>query len=148
MRLLEAFATGGPTDIVARLISQRLGDALGQPVVVENRAGDADGYTVLLTNSATAIAPSLTANPGFDLERDFVPVSLLASRPKVNVAHPSVAANNLAELLVQAKSGKLNFGTAGNGNSPHLAAEYLFNVLVYCFAINGTNCKPLSPHNM
>ena len=142
VRLVVAFAPGGPADIVARLISGRLGDALGQTVVVENRAGAggsvaaqqiargaADGYTVLLTTSAIAIAPSLTANPGFDLEKDFAPVSLIASQPSVIVAHPSVAANNLAELLVQAKSGKLNFGTAGNGTSPHLAAEYLFKVL-------------------
>lgn len=142
LRLVVAFAPGGPADIVARLISQRLGDALGQPVVVENRAGAggsvaaqqaarsaADGYTVLLTTSAIAIASSLTANPGFDLEKDFAPVSLIASQPSVIVAHPSVAANNLAELLVQARSGKLNFGTAGNGTSPHLAAEYLFKVL-------------------
>ena len=142
VRLVVAFAPGGPADIVARLISVRLGEALGQPVVVENRAGaggsvaaqqiarsPADGHTLLLTTSAIAIAPSLSANPGFDLEKDFAPVSLIASQPSVLVAHPSVAANNLAELLALAKSGKLNFGTAGNGTSPHLAAEYLFKVL-------------------
>ena len=142
VRLMVAFAPGGPADIVARLISMRLGEALGQAVIVENRAGAggsvaaqqvargaADGYTVLLTTSAIAIAPNLSANPGFDLDQDFVPVSLIASQPSVLVAHPSVSANNLAELLALAKSGRLNFGTAGNGTSPHLAAEYLFKVL-------------------
>ena len=142
VRLVVAFAPGGPADIIARLISGRLGEALGQAVVVENRAGaggsvaaqqiakgPADGYTLLLTTSAIAIAPSLSANPGFDLDKDFAPVSLIASQPSVIVAHPSVPANTLAELLVLAKGGKLNFGTAGNGTSPHLAAEYLFKVL-------------------
>jgi tripartite-type tricarboxylate transporter receptor subunit TctC len=142
VRLVVAFAPGGPADIIARLISQRLGEGLGQAVVVENRAGaggsvaaqqiargPADGYALLLTTSAIAIAPSLSANPGFDLEKDFAPISLIASQPSVLVAHPSVPANTLAELLVLAKGGKLNFGTAGNGTSPHLAAEYLFKVL-------------------
>ena len=142
VRLVVAFAPGGPADIVARLISQRLGEALGQAVVVENRAGaggsvaaqqiaraPADGHALLLTTSAIAIAPSLSANPGFDIEKDFAPVSLIASQPSVLVAHPSVPANTLAELLALAKGGKLNFGTAGNGTSPHLAAEYLFKVL-------------------
>lgn len=142
VRLVVGFAPGGPADIVARLISQRLGESLGQPVVIENRAGaggsvaaqqiaraPADGYTLLLTTSAIAIAPSLSANPGFDPEKDLTPVSLIASQPSVLVAHPSVAAGNLAELMALAKGGKLNFGTAGNGTSPHLAAEYLFKVL-------------------
>ena len=142
VRMVVAFAPGGPADIVARLINQRLSEALGQPVVVENRAGAggsvaaqqvargaADGHTLLLTTSAIAIAPSLSTNAGFDLDKDFAPVSLIASQPSVLVAHPSVTANNLQELLALAKSGKLNFGTAGNGTSPHLAAEFLFKVL-------------------
>jgi tripartite-type tricarboxylate transporter receptor subunit TctC len=142
VRLVVAFAPGGPADIVGRLISQRLGEGLGQGVVVENRGGaggsiaaqqvarmPADGQVVLLTTSAIAIAPGLSANPGFDLERDFVPVALLAAQPSVLVAHPDVQASNLQELIALARGGKLNFGTAGNGTSPHLAAEYLFKVL-------------------
>ncbi len=142
VRLVVAFAPGGPADIVARLISQRLGDALGQSVVVENRGGAggniaaqqvargvADGHVVLLTTSAIAVAPGMSANPGFDIEKDFSPVVLVAAQPSVIVAHPSVQANNLQELVVLARGGKLNFGTAGNGTSPHLAAEYLFKVL-------------------
>ena len=142
VRLVVAFAPGGPADIVARLISQRLGDALGQSVVVENRGGAggniaaqqvargaADGYVVLLTTSAIAVAPGMSANPGFDIEKDFAPVALIAAQPSVIVAHPSVQASNLQELIALAKGGKLNFGTAGNGTSPHLAAEYLFKVL-------------------
>jgi tripartite-type tricarboxylate transporter receptor subunit TctC len=142
VRLVVAFAPGGPADIIARLISQKLGEALGQPVVVENRAGAggniaaqqvargaADGHVVLLTTSAIAVAPGLSANPGFDLDRDFAPVALVAAQPSVLVAHPSVPANTLQEVIALAKGGKLNFGTAGNGTSPHLAAEYLFKVL-------------------
>jgi tripartite-type tricarboxylate transporter receptor subunit TctC len=142
VRLVVAFAPGGPADIIARLISQRLGEALGQAVVVENRAGAggniaaqqvargvADGYVVLLTTSAIAVAPGMSANPGFDLEKDFAPVALIAAQPSVIVAHPLVAANTLQEVITLAKGGKLNFGTAGNGTSPHLAAEYLFKVL-------------------
>ena len=142
VRLVVAFAPGGPADIVARLISQRLGDMLGQSVVVENRAGAGgniaaqqvargvgDGHVVLLTTSAIAVAPGMSGNPGFDIEKDFAPVALVAAQPSVIVAHPSVAANSLQELIALAKGGKLNFGTAGNGTSPHLAAEYLFKVL-------------------
>jgi len=142
VRLVVAFAPGGPADIVARLISQRLGEALGQPVLVENRAGAggnvaaqqvargaADGHVVLLTTSAIAVAPGMSANPGFDIEKDFSAAALVAAQPSVIVAHPSVQANNLQELLALARGGRLNFGTAGNGTSPHLAAEYLFKVL-------------------
>jgi tripartite-type tricarboxylate transporter receptor subunit TctC len=146
VRLVVAFAPGGPADIVARLISQKLGDALGQPVLVENRAGaggvvaaqqvargPADGHTVLVTTTAFAVSPSLAKAPGFDIEKDFAPVSLIASQPSVIVAYPGLNLNTLQEVLAAARSdkfgGKLNFGTAGTGTTPHLAAEYLFRVL-------------------
>jgi tripartite-type tricarboxylate transporter receptor subunit TctC len=141
VRLLVAFPPGGPADIVARLISQRMGEGLGQSVVVENRGGAggniaaqavargaADGYTVLLTTSAIAIAPGL-GSPGFDLDKDLSPVAGVAAQPSVIVAHPGVTASNLQDLMRLAKGGRLNYGSAGNGTSPHLAAEYLFRVL-------------------
>ena len=142
VHLVVAFAPGGPADIIARLISQRLGEALGQPVLVENRAGaggvvaaqqiargPADGYTVLVTTTAFAVGPSLAKAPGYDIEKDFAPVSLIASQPSVIVAYPGLNLNTLQEVLAAAKTGKLNFGTAGTGTTPHLAAEYLFKVL-------------------
>jgi len=142
VRLVVAFAPGGPADIIARLISQRLSEALGQPVLVENRGGAGgavaalqiaksapDGHTVLVTTTAFAVSPSLAKSPGFDIERDFAPVSLIASQPSIIVAWPGLNVNNLQEVLAAAKGGKLNFGTAGTGTTPHLAAEYLFRVL-------------------
>ena len=142
VRLVVSFAPGGPADIVARLISQKLGEGLGQPVLVENRAGaggvvatqqiakgTADGYTVLVTTTAFAVGPSLAKAPGYDIEKDFAPVSLIASQPSVIVAYPGLNLNTLQEVMAAAKGGKLNFGTAGTGTTPHLAAEYLFRVL-------------------
>jgi tripartite-type tricarboxylate transporter receptor subunit TctC len=142
VRLVVSFAPGGPADIVARLISQKLGEGLGQPVLVENRAGaggvvatqqiakgTADGYTVLVTTTAFAVGPSLAKAPGYDIEKDFAPVSLIASQPSVIVAYPGLNLHTLQEVMAAAKGGKLNFGTAGTGTTPHLAAEYLFRVL-------------------
>ena len=145
VRMVVAFAPGGPADIIARPINQRLAENLGQPVLVENRAGaggvvaaqqiarggaaTADGYTVLVTTSAFAVSPSLSKPAGFDIEKDFAPVSLIASQPSVIVAYPGLNLNNLKDVLAAAKAGKLNFGTAGTGTTPHLAAEYLFRVL-------------------
>jgi tripartite-type tricarboxylate transporter receptor subunit TctC len=111
-------------------------------VLVENRAGAGgvvaaqqiakaapDGYTVLLTTTAFAVSPSLAKAPGYDIEKDFAPVSLIASQPSVIVAYPGLNLNTLQEVIAAAKGGKLNFGTAGTGTTPHLAAEYLFRVL-------------------
>lgn len=146
VRLVVSFAPGGPADIIARIVNQKLSEALGQPVLVENRAGaggvvatqqvarggaaTADGYTVLVTTSAFAVSPSLAKSPGYDIEKDFAPVSLIASQPSVIVAYPGLNLNSLKDVIAAAKGGKpLNFGTAGTGTTPHLAAEYLFKVL-------------------
>jgi len=142
VRLEVAFAPGGPADIIARLVSQKLSDALGQPVLVENRpgaggavaarqlvTGASDGHTVLITTTAFAITPSLSRPAGFDIEKDFAPVSLIATQPSVLVAYPGLNLYTLAEVMAAAKGGKLNFGTAGAGTTPHLAGEYLFRVL-------------------
>jgi tripartite-type tricarboxylate transporter receptor subunit TctC len=142
IRVIVPFAPGGPTDIVARVAQQKLSETLGQPVLIENRAGAggnigaamvaksaADGYTALLTSSAFAVNVSLFANPGYDAEREFIPTALLASQPNMVYVHPSVPAKSLAELVASAKSGKLVYGSPGVGTTPHLTAENLFRVL-------------------
>lgn len=142
VRFEVAFAPGGPADIIARVINQPLSAAIGQPVLVENKPGAGgavaakqlatstpDGHTVLITTTAFAITPSLSRPAGFDIERDFAPVSLIATQPSVLVAYPGLKLNTLQEVMAAAKGGKLNFGTAGAGTTPHLAGEYLFKVL-------------------
>jgi tripartite-type tricarboxylate transporter receptor subunit TctC len=141
VRFVVAFAPGGIADVAARLIAQKLGDAWGQPVVVENRGGAGgnvgtntvarappDGYTVLVTTTSIAVNPSLYKNPGYDLEKDLVPVIEMASSPNLIVTHPSLGVNSLQELIANAKSGKLNYATAGAGTTPHLTAEHLFRI--------------------
>ncbi len=138
IRLIVALPAGGPTDILARLIAQPLSASLGQPIVVDNRPGaggnigaelvaksPADGYTMFMgTSGPLAINASLYKSIGFDPLRDFAPVILAASAPFVIVAHPSVAANNVKELiaLAKAKPGQVNYGSV-QGNASHLASE-------------------------
>jgi len=141
IRMVVAFPPGGPTDIVARLIGAKMSDALGQPVVVENVVGaggnlatgrvakaPADGYTLLVHSSAYAVNPTLSANAGYDGEKDFVPVSIVASQPNFIVVHADFPAKTLAELMARAKTDKLAFASAGNGTTPHLTGENLFKV--------------------
>ena len=142
IKFIVAFAPGGPADIIARLLGQRLGDVLGQPVVVENRPGAGgnvtsgivakavpDGYTLMINTSSLAVNASLSKKTGFDAEKDFALASVVASSPNLLVAYPGLKAKNLAEVVAEAKSGKYNYGTAGAGTTPHLTAEYLFKVL-------------------
>jgi tripartite-type tricarboxylate transporter receptor subunit TctC len=89
----------------------------------------ADGYTLLLNTSSFAVNASLSKNVSFDAEKDFVLASVVASSPNLLVVYPGFKAKNLQEIMVEAKSGKLNYGTAGAGTTPHLTAEYLFKVL-------------------
>ena len=142
--MIVAFPPGGGTDILGRMLAQRLGEMLGQNVVVENRGGAGgnlgteaaaraapDGYTILMGNVApNAINVSLYRNLPFDPVADFAPVSLVAATPNVLVVHPSTAARTVKELIALAKArpGTLNFASAGNGSSSHLAGE-LFRVL-------------------
>ncbi|MDB5575360.1 MAG: Tripartite-type tricarboxylate transporter, receptor component TctC [Bradyrhizobium sp.] len=144
IRMLVGFAAGGSTDVSARLIAQALSERLGQPVIVENRAGaggniaaeaaakaDPDGYTLLMSTSTTfATNPNLYKSLPFNVQTDFAPITLTAFIPNLLVVHPSVSANNLAEFVayLKANPGKLNFGSAGNGSSQHIAGE-LFNSL-------------------
>ena len=141
VRLIVGFAPGGSTDIVGRIVAQRLGERLGQTVVVENKAGaggtigaDAtakatpDGYTLTLgTTSTHAIAPGAYSKLSYDPVADFTHISLVAITPYLLVVNPQVKANNLAEFVTLAKSqpGTLNYASAGNGTATHLAMEML-----------------------
>ena len=144
VRMIVAYPPGGGTDIVGRMVAQKLGEALGQSVVVENRGGASgnigtelaaraapDGYTILMGNVApNAINVSLFKSLPFDPIADFAPVSLVASTPNILVVHPSVPVRTVREVvaLARAKPGTLNFASAGVGSSSHLAGE-LFRTL-------------------
>ena len=138
VRVVVPFPAGGSADTLARLLGQKLSERLGQPFVVDNRPGaggnigtdlvakaTADGYTVLVTPSSLAIAPSLYRNLSWDPVKDFAPVVLVASTPNILVVHPSVTANSVRELVALAKSkpGQLNYASGGNGATNHLAGE-------------------------
>jgi tripartite-type tricarboxylate transporter receptor subunit TctC len=131
------FAAGGPNDIIVRLVTQKLAQSLGQPFIVENRAGAGgnigtdyvaksapDGYTLLSVGPGSLIINPLMENVPYDTARDFAPVVLMARAPNALVAHPSLAARSVRELiaLARAKPGAINYGSGGNGSTPHLAA--------------------------
>jgi tripartite-type tricarboxylate transporter receptor subunit TctC len=139
IRLVVPFGTGGGTDILARIVEPLVTKALGQPLVIENRAGGGstigmdvvakaapDGYTLVMTDTSIAVNPSLKPLP-YDTIHDFAPVSLLATAPVILVAHPSVPAKTLAEFvaLAKAKPGELNYASGGIGASTHLGGELL-----------------------
>ena len=142
VRLLLAFPPGGASDFLGRLLALRMADALGQPVLVENRAGaggnvgaevvaraPADGYLILLGNNAILAAnAALYPKLNFDPVRDFAPVVLVALQPNILVVHPSLPATNVKELVALAKRrpGELNYASSGSGLAGHLAGE-LFN---------------------
>jgi len=143
VRVVVPYPPGGPTDIVARVLFQQVSEATGQQFLVDNRAGaggnigaeivaksPADGYTLLIGTTAHAINMSLFKNLGYDVLKDFAPVSLLTQGPLVLVAHPQFPANSIKEVieLAKSKSGGLNFASSGNGQSTHLSAE-LFNTM-------------------
>ena len=139
IKLVVTFPAGGGADFVGRALAPKLTEALGQPVVVDNRGGAngaigneavaksaPDGYTLLLgAAGALTIAPHLYAKQAVDTFRDFIPVSLVGSSPFVLAVNPSVPAKSVAELtaLAKANPGKLNCGSSGTGGAPHLACE-------------------------
>lgn len=142
IKLLVGFAPGGPADIIARLLSQRLSERLKQPVIVENRAGaggnvaaqavtrvDPDGYSLLVTTSAFAVNPALSRKAGYDPIKDFSVVNIVGGTPNLLVASPNLRVQNLKDVFRLAKTENLSFGTAGAGTTPHLCAEYLFKSL-------------------
>src|SRR5688572_9205088 len=144
LKYIVPFAPGGTTDILGRMVSAGLANALGQPVVVENKPGQAgsigaaecaraapDGYTLCGgTISSHAINASLYSKLPYDPLKDFTPITLLASLPNMLIVHPSVNVNNVNELVAHLKANpnKLSFGSAGNGTSQHISGE-LFKIL-------------------
>jgi tripartite-type tricarboxylate transporter receptor subunit TctC len=139
VRFLVPFAAGaGINDIMARLVGQHLGAGLGQPVVIENRPGAGgiagtdvaakaapDGYTFLMTNVSLVTSAYLYPKLPYDPQKDFVPVTLVATSPLMLVVHPLVAAKSVQEFVALAKAnpGKLTFGSGGIGSTPHLSVE-------------------------
>jgi tripartite-type tricarboxylate transporter receptor subunit TctC len=140
IRFVVPFAPGGGTDIIGRVVAQALNDALGQPVVVDNRGGagstlgteivaksPADGYTILFGNISLAFNATLYTKLRYDTIRDLAPISLSAVQPNILVIHPGLPAKNLKEFieLARAHPGKYNYASAGTGSGTHLAAELL-----------------------
>lgn len=143
IKLVVPYPPGGPTDIVARVVAQKLSERLGQTIIIENRPGAganlgaeavarsaADGYTLMVATTAHAINPSLFSKLNYSITKDFAPISQLTAGPLVIVATPGLAAGNVKELiaLAKTKSGGLNYASSGNGQSTHLSAE-LFSAM-------------------
>ncbi len=143
VRLIVPFAAGGSTDIIGRVLAQKLTEAWGQQVIVDNRPGGStvigtdivakaapDGHTLLVTPAPFTIVPSLLKKLPYDPAKDFEPITLINTTPLVVVVNPGVPAKNIKELiaLAKAKPGLMNFGSSGSGGSNHLAGE-LFNAM-------------------
>jgi tripartite-type tricarboxylate transporter receptor subunit TctC len=139
IKLVVPFPPGSSPDIIARLVAEPLGHALGQPVIVDNKAGaggnigtaavaksEPDGYTFLFTIQGPLVtAPLLSKNLNYDPVKDFAPVTLVATSPNVLVVDPKLGANTLADFvrIAKEKKGQLNYGSVGNGSAAHLAME-------------------------
>jgi tripartite-type tricarboxylate transporter receptor subunit TctC len=143
VRLIVPFPAGGSVDLIARLVSPRLGESLGQQIVVDNRSGASgnigtelvaraapDGYTLILHTVPFVVNTYMYSHVPYDALNDFVPVSLVSSSPSMLTVHPSLPVHSVRELLQLAKSrpGALNYASAGAGTNPHIAGE-LFNYL-------------------
>lgn len=140
LRFILPFPAGGATDTIGRTIAQKLGESMGQNVLVDNRPGAggnlgielaakaaADGYTLLLCSPTCAISPSLYKKLNYDPQRDLAPISLVATIPTLLIINPGVPAKSLKELvdLARARPGRLNYGSGGVGSSNHLAMELM-----------------------
>lgn len=138
VRVIVPQSAGGSTDLVARAVGQRMADALGQPMVVDNRPGagsingtdiaakaTADGYTLLVVAASFTITPNIRKKVPYDVIRDFTPISQLVTLPHIVVVHPSLPVKSVKELiaLAKAKPGVLNFASSGIGTSTHMATE-------------------------
>jgi tripartite-type tricarboxylate transporter receptor subunit TctC len=137
IRMIVTFAAGGPTDVIGRIIAQKVSESWGQQVVVENVAGaggniglatalraPADGYTIVVVSTGFIVNPSLYTKVPYDI-KDFAPISLVAASPNVITVNPSVPAKSVQELVAEIKShpGKYSYAQPGVGSTPHLAAE-------------------------
>jgi tripartite-type tricarboxylate transporter receptor subunit TctC len=140
IRMIVPFAPGGNTDIIARAFTQKMGEILGQQVIVDNRGGAGgaigteaaaratpDGYTLIMVSAAHTINPAMVRKLNYDSVKDFTPLGIIADVPTALVVHPSLPAKNVKELIAiaKAKPGTLNYSTAGRGTVGHLAAELL-----------------------
>ena len=140
VRFVVPYAPGGGSDIIARVVGAKLGEALGQSFVVDNRPGAAsmiateivakaqgDGYTLILADVPHTINVSTYAKPTYDAVKDFAPIMLVGAAPQIMVAHPTFAVNSLKELLAmpRAQTEKIAMGTSGTGSSPHMTYELL-----------------------
>ncbi|MBM0205416.1 tripartite tricarboxylate transporter substrate binding protein [Micromonospora sp. STR1s_5] len=139
MTLIVPFPPGGSTSVMARIIAEKMGELLGQNMIVDNRPGAGgtiaakaftraapDGYTLFLGYSGTiAIGPTLYPNAGFDPLKDFAPIGMIGSAPAVLAVHPSFGVNSVAELIQRAKDkpGSIDYGSAGVGTATHIAGE-------------------------
>lgn len=143
IRFILPFPPGGGTDTLGRVVGQKLGETLGQQVVIDNRPGaganigaeiaaksPADGYTLFMGNVAHTINVSLYSNLNYDLVKDFAPVTMLGLTANIVVVHPSVPAKSVKELIALAKArpGQLNYASSGSGSSSHLAGELFKNL--------------------
>ncbi|MFM8556419.1 MAG: Bug family tripartite tricarboxylate transporter substrate binding protein [Betaproteobacteria bacterium] len=142
VRVTVAFAPGASTDIIARMLAEPIGTALGQPMVIENKPGAGgniatqqvkaaapDGHTLLFHSVAVSVNPSLFRNAGYDLMKDFEPIALAGVTPNLLFVNPSVKATTLAELIALARTTPLAYASSGNGTTTHLGAELLFRSL-------------------
>jgi tripartite-type tricarboxylate transporter receptor subunit TctC len=140
VRLIVTYPPAGSSDLMARILGQKLADLWGQPVIVENKAGAAgsigmefaahqapDGYSFVIGNLGPTVVNPILSKVPYDVERDFVPVSLIAAGPNILVVNPSTPATTLGELIAYARAnpGKLNFGSGGSGSVAHLSGEML-----------------------
>ena len=138
VRVIVPFAAGGPTDVIGRMVAERLSEAWGQQLYVENMPGAGgnlgvetgaraapDGYTIVVVSTGFIINPSMYSKIGYDPVKDFAPISLVAASPNVVTVHPSVLAKDLKELiaLIKANPGKYSFAQPATGSTPHLAGE-------------------------
>jgi tripartite-type tricarboxylate transporter receptor subunit TctC len=143
IRFVVPYSVGGATDIVSRILAQRMGDSMGQQVIVDNRPSAGaivgmelvanatpDGYTILMSNIALGANTSLYSKLPYDAEKSFAPVSLVAQLPILLLAHPSLPVKSVAELVALSKSrpGGFNYASAGSGSANHLAMELLKSV--------------------
>ena len=143
VKIIVPFAPAGPTDIMARVLTTHLGDALGGTVVIENKPGaggnigigiaahaEPDGYTLLVTSSAYVVNPGLYAKVPYDPYQDFAPIAELATSPNVILVDPKLGVNSIAELIARARANpnELNYASPGIGTTPHLSGE-LFKIV-------------------